>query len=540
MSTPRFFNTAGPVRPEKHYCVPSLSRIDLDLIQNLLAQEKYFILHAPRQTGKTSCLNALVSYLNKQGQYRACYINVEPGQAARDDVDRAFRSINSQLVSSALKSGDSFLDSIYLDLATKWGDREAFFHLLTRWSERNPLPLVLFIDEVDSLVGDSLIALLRSLRAGYNDRPHSFPSSVILCGLRDVRDYRLFSAVEKTVITGGSAFNIKAESLRLGDFDRQQVELLLGEHTTATGQIFTPEAIESIWNFTIGQPWLVNALAYQACFVNSQGKDRSRPISQELVLSSKDALILRRDTHLDQLADKLREDRVRRVVQPILLGETEVALHSDDLQYCIDLGLIRSTERGPAIANPLYQEIIPRELVCDAQELLKARFAPDWVRPDETLDIPRLLGQFQDFYGENGEAWAGRFAYQEAGPQLLLQAFLQRIINGKGRIEREYALGAGRTDLYLRWPHPAGVQKAVLEIKILHKSLQTTITQGLAQVFAYAQRCGCGEWSREKDTKNHPEIHLLIFSKDSSLPMQERVFCRQETFQDHPITVWGM
>ncbi len=530
MSAPLFFNTAGPVNPEWHYCVPPLSRIDLCGFLLLIDQRKYFVLHAPRQTGKTTCLEALVNHLNAEGQYRACYINVEVGQAARDDAKNAFFAINRELVSSALEVGEALLDSLYTELALKWGPVEAFSELLSRWAKIDPRPLVLIIDEIDALVGDTLITMLRLLRAGYNKRPHAFPSSVILCGLRDVRDYRLFSSVEKTVITGGSAFNIKAESLRLGDMDRQQVDILLGQHTAATGQIFTPEAVDAIWDLSQGQPWLVNALAYQACFANKEGKDRSRPIDGEIIDASKEILILRRDTHIDQLADKLREDRVRRVIQPILLGEedAEPFVQPDDLQYCIDLGLIRRTGRGPAIANPIYREIIPRELISDTQEFLKARFAPDWVRIDGTLDIPKLLAQFQEFYCENGEAWSNRLAYREAGPQLLLQAFLQRVINGQGRIEREYALGTGRTDLYLRWPFASGMQKAVLELKVLHKSLDRTIADGITQVAAYAERCSASE------------AHLLVFSKATKATANERIFRRDELFQGRSITVWGM
>jgi hypothetical protein len=94
---------------------------------------------------------------------------------------------------------------------------------LTRWCAQSPLPLVLLLDEVDALVGDTLISLLRQLRAGYPQRPSQFPQTVILCGVRDLRDYRIHARSEAAVITGGSAFNIKAKSLRLGDFSKAEV-----------------------------------------------------------------------------------------------------------------------------------------------------------------------------------------------------------------------------------------------------------------------------------------------------------------------------
>lgn len=134
------------------------------------------------------------------------------------------------------------------------------------------LPVVVLIDEIDALVGDTLISVLRQLRSGYTERPASFPSSIILCGVRDVRDYRIHSDKDKAIITGGSAFNVKAESLRLGNFTEEETRTLLLEHTKETGQIFEEEALSSVWNLTQGQPWLVNALAYEICFKIEEGR----------------------------------------------------------------------------------------------------------------------------------------------------------------------------------------------------------------------------------------------------------------------------
>jgi hypothetical protein len=526
----RFFNTEGPVNPERHYCVPPLSRLDLQELQNLLEQEKYFVLHAPRQTGKTTCLKAWIDYLNSQGNYRAFYINVEVGQGFRENAPEAFRVIVGELLSRAKAMGETRLASMVTDSIFQLGTVTAFSEILSRWAQLDSKPLVLIIDETDSLIGDTLITLLRSLRAGYDKRPLSFPSSVVLCGLRDVRDYRLYSSADKSVITGGSSFNIKSKSLLLGNLDQQQVELLLSQHTEATGQAFTPEAVETLWALTLGQPWLVNALAYQACFEDKRGKDRSHPVDQQLIETSKEALILRRDTHIDQLTDKLREDRVRRVVQPILLGDMIEELPVDDLQYCLDLGLVSKTLEGIAISNPIYREVIPREITWVTQESFVSIFRPDWVKPDGTLDLPHLLTAFQDFYLENGESWANRFAYREAGPQLLIQAFLQRVANGQGRVEREYALGTQRTDLYIRWPHQNGIQKAVIEVKLLHKSLKQTISQGLIQTAAYAERCDASE------------AHLLIFVRQTGkrTTARQRLFRRKAKSGGRDISIWGM
>jgi hypothetical protein len=195
----------------------------------------------------------------------------------------------------------------------------------------------------------------------------------------------------------------------------------------------------------------------------------------------------------------------------------------------IDLGLIRRGEVGLQIANLIYREVIPRELSFIVQLDFESTFQPIWyVLPDGRLDMSKLLAAFQEFFREHSEHWVERFDYKEAGPQLLLQAFLQRIVNQGGRVEREYGLGRRRTDLLVIWSYPGGVQKTVIETKVLYRSLERTLSEGLTQTWAYMDRCGS------------PEGHLVIFDRTGGKPWEEKIFRRTETYQGTPITVWGM
>jgi len=196
-----------------------------------------------------------------------------------------------------------------------------------------------------------------------------------------------------------------------------------------------------------------------------------------------------------------------------------------------DLGLIR---RKPEvrIANRIYRETIPRELTSPIQDGLHQPTA--WyLTPDRRLDVGKLLAAFQQFFREHADAWLERFAYKEAGPQLLLQAFLQRIVNGGGRVNREYGLGLRRTDLLLEWPldeaqgYHGPVQRAVIELKLLHKGLETTLAEGLAQTADYADRAGTGE------------AHLLIFDRRPELAWDDKIWRRVEIYGGREIQVWG-
>ena len=524
----RFFNTAGPIKPEWHYCIPPLERLNIDEVHALIRDAKYFVLHAPRQTGKTSALLALCDLLNAEGTYRCVYVNVEGGQAGREDVEQVTRTFLGVLaLRASVTLDDEFLLKVWSGILAEYGPHAALQVALTRWAQAAPKPLVLLIDEIDALIGDSLLSGLRQLRAGYDLRPEGFPQSVILCGVRDVRDYRIQSTAENAIIAGGSAFNIRAESLRLGDFSQDEVFALISQHTAETGQAFTAEALETIWTQTQGQPWLVNALAYEACFKNETGQDRSQPITDKAIYDAREQLILRREIHLDQLADKLQEERVRRVVEPLLSGGEERRFIDRDLEYVRDLGLV-AQERPMRIANPIYAEVVPRELTWVIQEEFEQETA--WyVNADGNLDVVALMTAFQTFFREHSEHWVERFQYREAGPQLLLQAFLQRIVNSGGRIEREYGLGRMRTDLLIVWPQGDQTRKIVIECKLLHKSLEQTIAEGLEQTAEYMDRCAAEAG------------HLVIFDRREGRRWEDKVFHRRRASEGGvEIDVWGM
>jgi hypothetical protein len=307
------------------------------------------------------------------------------------------------------------------------------------------------------------------------------------------------------------------------------------QHTEATGQRFAPELFADLWEDTRGQPWLVNALAHELTWKNRRLRaDRSLTVTQDDYAAARESLIQSRATHLDQLTDKLQEARVHRVISQLLSSEDvdTIEISPDDQQYVEDLGLIR-TRPQVAIANRIYAEVIPRELTWVAQTRITRQQA-GFVRADRSLDIPKLLAAFQQFFREHSDAWLKGFDYREAGPQLLLQAFLQRIVNGGGRIDREYGLGLKRTDLYIQWPldekqgYLGPVQRIVLELKLWRSGpLEKVLETGIAQTADYAGQCRANE------------AHLLIFDRRAGSDWEERVWQKDVQHEGRSIGVWG-
>ena len=305
-------------------------------------------------------------------------------------------------------------------------------------------------------------------------------------------------------------------------------------HTEATGQEFDEAIFSELWEDTYGQPWLVNALGQEVTWELRRCRDRSRRITLPDYRDAREELIQSRATHLDQLADKLREPRVHSVISEILAADA-VSIHApaSDMEYVADLGLIR-TRPSIRISNRIYQEVIPRELTWPMQARIANHETEWYIAEGRRLDMPKLLAAFQQFYREHSEAWSEGFSYKEAAPQLLMQAFLQRIVNGGGHINREYALGRRRTDLLIEWPLDEAwgmqgpLQRVVIEVKLRRRdALEAVVAQGLRQTADYAGGVGADE------------AHLLVFDQDPAKGWDERVWRRDEQSGDLPITVWG-
>ncbi|MCW9680809.1 ATP-binding protein [Dolichospermum planctonicum UHCC 0167] len=496
----RWFNIAGPCNPKKNYTISTTSRLpDLSM---LIAQESYFVLHAPRQTGKTTAMLSLAKQLTATGNYAAVMVSVEVGSAFNHDPNAAELAILGIW-------RNTIEDSLPTELQPQtWvynvpGQRIA--ENLRAWSKAINRPIVLFIDEIDSLQDETLISVLRQLRDGFPKRPENFPSSVGLIGLRDVRDYKVASGGSDRLNTS-SPFNIKVASITMRNFNIAEVGELYQQHTAATGQIFTPEAIEAAFDLTQGQPWLVNALAKEV--VEKMVKDRSIAITKEHILQAKEILITRQDTHLDSLAERLREPRIKAIIEPMLAGLELGDIPNDDIQFVIDLGLCKMHPYGGlTIANPIYREVLPRVLTVTPMASLPM-IAPTWLTPEGELNIDALLAAFIKFWRQHGEPLLGSTGYHEIAPHIVLMAFLHRVINGGGVLEREYAIGSDRMDLCLRYKDVT----LGIELKVWRDKKRDPQADGIEQLESYLGRLGLDfGW-------------LFVFDRrKNALPMEERL-----------------
>lgn len=477
------FNTTGPCFPDEHYMLPPERR--LGRVQRLLEDRKYFTLTAGWQTGKTTSAMWLEDHLNATGKWRALWVDV---QTAREQPDPA------QAFSAVLEKLDKTMARTHPDVSRPDVDAllqkplTAIINYLGHVSSQGDRPWVIFFDEADCLVGPTMVSFLTQLRDGYLwRRKHPFPSSVVLVGRRQVRDYALREEDRRAVAWLGtsSPFNVTAEASTIGPFTEAEVGELLGQHTTVTGQVFLPEAVAKIYELGQGHPWLTNAMADQ--IVDRDVEDRSVAITAAHVEAAKETIILERRSHIDSLIARLREERVRRILDPMLAGgRAPTDVLDDDFAYVVGLGLLRKLGGHYQVANSIYREVIPRAL--NYVQQMQIWNEPAWyVKPDGGLDMPKLMVDWQKFWRKDGHIAAAGFGYRESGPHLMLMAFLQRVINGGGRIEREYGLGRGALDLAVLWKNECHA----IELKLRRDN--KTEADALEQLGGYLDKLGLHE-----------------------------------------------
>jgi len=519
----KYFNVAGPCFPNEHYMLDPL-RDSGEELMDLIDQRHYFVIHAARQSGKTTLLLELVNKIEAEGKYYALYCSLE-GMQDRKDIEKGIPAIVRTIKNSL---GEFDLPAGFAKDAD-FGDYENVLKSsLVAYCKTIDKPLVILFDEADCLSNGTLISFLRQLRSGFVSRARvPFVHSLALVGMRNIRDYKARIRDDSATLGSASPFNIVKESLSINTFTKDEISELYSQHTAETGQIFEPQAVDCVFEQTSGQPWLVNAIACE-CVEKICKKDYTIPITQDMAKTAINSLILKRPTHFDSLMERLKEDRIRKVIQPLILGDDVMDKAADDYLYTRDLGLIKESGGGLVEpANQIYAEIIIRLLSYSLQENLKLE------RPDDNLpkyvvngkiDINTLLREFQGFWRENSEIWTKRYKehlyqYDEAAPHLVIQAFLQRVINGGGQIIREMALGTKRADICIEWEG----QKYPIELKILRSEK----SKDLSQISTYMDKCGTKDgW-------------LVVFDRDANKSWDEKLYVKEIEEAGKRITVFG-
>jgi len=518
----RFFNTTGPCYPWEHYMLPPADRLIDAQLDRYISDRLYWVLHAPRQTGKTTFLQNWAREINSGDEALACYVTIERCQRL-PEPERCMPSI-----CNAIQEHAGFSELPVPVLETN-DPNSMVSNILIDWSKKTaPKPLIILFDEADALEGGAMISFLRQLRGGFMDRGiGKFPVSIALVGMRDLKDY-VTAAKDGVQPSSLSPFNIKTDSILLDNFKQDDVKKLFVQRTEETGQQITDEALEYVWEQSQGQPWIINSL-FERATMRIIKRDDYSTVTLRHIEQAREQMILARETHLDSLAIRLREPAIRSLMETLFSGNSDLTLaESDAFRICTDLGLVRLEKGVPSIANPIYRETLARQATFGAQTMIPE---PEWQweKPDGSLDMDALLKEFQKFWRRNSEVWEQKSDYTEAFPHLLLMAFLQRVLNGGGHIEREYAAGRGRMDLVVEY----NKRIFIIEIKLVHPydTPSEVHDEGLEQIRKY----------RDKIDINAPAYLVIFDRRDSAknVPWEQKIYWQEVTVSGGIVKVIG-
>jgi hypothetical protein len=478
-------------------------------IHRYIKDQLYWVLHAPRQTGKTTFLQNWMRQINSGDEAVSCYVSIERCQRL-PEPERCMPNI-----CKAIQEYAGFSSLPVPELKTNVPDSMLSDILINFSSLVAPKPLVILFDETDALEGDAMISFLRQLRGGFMNRGiGKFPVSIALVVTRDIKDY-ITSANDGIASNTDSHFYIKNDTIFLSKFCKDDISVLFTQRTEETGQQITDEALEYVWEQSQGQPWIVNSFTMRVL-----KQDDYSTITRKHIEQAREQMIQTQETHFVNMEVCLRNTKIRHVIESIFIGNNnlEMSRTNPDVEQAIDLELVRLEEGVLAIANPIYREMLAREVTFGAHAMIPE---PEWQweKPDGSLDMDVLFREFQIFWRENSEVWEEKMNYTEAFPHLLLMAFLQRVLNGGGRIDREYAAGRGRMDLFIEYND----KFYIIEIKLIYeKQLPDTVKiKGLEQIAKY----------RDIKAPDCPAYLVIFDRRDSakSLSWEQRISWQEET-----------
>ena len=425
----RKFNTSGPNIPEKHYTIQRIDLIDKGF--ELVKDERYFTIWAPRQTGKSTYFRQLAERLTLNG-YKVAHINFENYKNA---------------------SLSSFLYDLAKNLKVYWGvdltKETEIAKIFSLISETRNNKFILIIDEVEGINETYFGDLLHSIRNAYHSRQNHSLKSVILVGV---------SNIVGVVSDNASPFNI-ADTLNVPYFTDDEVHALLGQHGTETGQLFDEKVKQKICQITANQPGLVNGFA-QKLTTDYPGKTI---LTYEDYLKVEDWYLTEAiDKNFSNILNKAKEQR--NFVERLLFTEEKIPFEIDreSIKLLHTNGLIKKDENGyvtfwvPFYKKRLYKAFYPYTNG-EQSQISRTIFASEYFTEKGDIILDKLISTYKEYvkrrgfkaYREkdkNGEYTSLKEAAVIYSFETYIAATMQEL---KGKIYREADTGLGKSDMII-------------------------------------------------------------------------------------------
>jgi AAA-like domain len=446
------FNSSGPNIPERHY---TLSRPDLmEKGRELVYNNRYFTLFAPRQSGKSTFFKMLGEQLKTEG-YKVCYTNFE-------------YFYNESL--------QSFLQNISRKMREFWAidiDATDFESIAKSIEECKSEKLVLVVDEVEGINKEYLNAFLHTIRALYHTRDSHALKSVILVGVKNITG----------VMQGAvSPFNIN-EELEVPYFTKAEMLELLEMHEIESArlgkpQVFSEKVKERIVYMTGGQPGLVNGFAGSLVQLFP---DVSVFEFEHYAEIEHNYTHVKINKNVSNIVEKAKAHR--KFVERLLFDEKPRAymIQEERIKELTVNGVIgMDKQKNIIFPVPLYRKCLHAAFAApmngESEEIRENLIVSAYFLPDNQLNIDKIIRDYQVYAkrrgfryfmekDEKGKMVGLREAALVYSFETYIQSFLQ-VLKGKSYLEPHVALG--RSDLIV---NIKGTE-FVIETKIFYDSTQ--------------------------------------------------------------------
>jgi hypothetical protein len=456
----RSFNTSGPNILEKHY---TLSRLHLvEQGKELVYNDRYFTIWAPRQTGKSTYFRLLSDALREEG-FKVCYINFENYKNALLHV---------------------FTNTLNEELTKHWErdfkglDLQETFQAITNINDTR---FVLIIDEVEGINPDFFGQFLHSIRNVYHSRAEHALKSVILVGV---------SNIVGVVMDNASPFNI-ADNLNVPYFTNEETLELFAQHERETGQLFDPSVKDKIISITANQPGLVNGFAAQLV-----EKQPNKPVLDyaDYMVVENNYLKFALDKNVSNIINK--GEKHRAFLETLLFTETKIPfqIYREVIKDLYVNGVITHDEQGfVTFLVPLYRKCLHAAFYPyingESGRIGGTINIDDYFLPDGALNIDMVIDGYKKYalrrkfrYFREKNIKGRYITLKEAtlvySFETYLTAFLT-MVDGKTYIEAH--TGIGRTDLLINVAN----EEFVVEAKVYSDIVK--FRRGKKQLAQYAK-----------------------------------------------------
>jgi len=453
--TKRTFETRGPVDPARNYVVPRHAEIT-KLIERI-KQGRYIVIFAPRQTGKTTFFRwALDALETIEPGYFPIQLDFE--EYKNFSISAFYDYLHKEICAAILnhcqkrqwETSDTLVQFLENSSITNHVSMIDFFEQISSYLKNQRL--VIIIDEFDAIPTAAVSDFLYALRHIYlSDISQKCPYSVGIIGVKSITQLNYDRSI--------SPFNIQ-DDFALSNFTLSQVQALFEQYTSETGQVIASEVIETLYQQTAGQPFLVNRLGQ--ILTEEMDIPPLTTITEAHFERALQQILEEPNAHFDHLVTNIRRNpRFEFLLMKISSYDAGVRfnLRNEVISELVTYGVLK---KGPdslcEIANPIYQYCIMQTFQPTINGLEQEYLSQetdtdflDYLTPDKKINMRQLLANFHDFIARAGYRilQVPDTPQEFVGQYLLfgyLDAFVQKI---QGFMYLEVRSGRGRMDLII-------------------------------------------------------------------------------------------